>query len=29
MSESLQSRLLDALMACPNGVMRMSDAIPA
>ena len=28
MSESLQSRLLDALMACPNGVMRMSDAIP-
>jgi dipeptidase D len=29
MSESLQSRLLDALMACPNGVMRMSDAIRA
>ena len=28
MSESLQTRLLDALMACPNGVIRMSDAIP-
>ena len=28
MSESLQPRLLDAWMACPNGVMRMSDAIP-
>ena len=25
----LQSRLLDALMACLNGVMRMSDAIRA
>ena len=29
MSESLQARLLDSLMACPNGVIRMSDAIPA
>ncbi|MGL5776758.1 MAG: beta-Ala-His dipeptidase, partial [Aeromonas veronii] len=28
MSVSLQQRLLDALMACPNGVMRMSDAMP-
>lgn len=28
MSESLQTRLLDALMACPNGVIRMSDTIP-
>lgn len=28
MSETLQARLLDALMACPNGVIRMSDAIP-
>ena len=28
MSVSLQQRLLDALLACPNGVMRMSDAMP-
>ncbi|MFB2862461.1 aminoacyl-histidine dipeptidase [Aeromonas sp. MdU4] len=28
MSVSLQQRLLDALVACPNGVMRMSDAMP-
>lgn len=27
MSASLRDRLLDALMACPNGVMRMSDSI--
>lgn len=28
LSDDLQRRLLDALMACPNGVIRMSDAIP-
>ncbi|WP_439835612.1 aminoacyl-histidine dipeptidase [Aeromonas enteropelogenes] len=27
MSASLRDRLLDALMACPNGVMRMSDSM--
>lgn len=26
--ESIQQRLLDALMACPNGVLRMSDSMP-
>ncbi|WP_275097553.1 aminoacyl-histidine dipeptidase [Sedimenticola hydrogenitrophicus] len=25
---SLQQQLLDALMACPNGVLRMSDSMP-
>ncbi|MGL5037928.1 MAG: aminoacyl-histidine dipeptidase, partial [Aeromonas sp.] len=28
MSLALQQRLLNALLACPNGVMRMSDAMP-
>ncbi|ALP42579.1 aminoacyl-histidine dipeptidase [Aeromonas schubertii] len=27
MSTALRDRLLDALMACPNGVMRMSDSM--
>lgn len=28
MGKSLQTRLIDAIVACPNGVIRMSDAMP-
>lgn len=28
MSKDLQKRLIDAIVACPNGVVRMSDAMP-